>query len=112
MLHEAGGRVAGAAGEGIQVMGAAETCHSIYHSWDGPSTEPNALFYHRFPPQVSYEYLNPSPFPICIICLKDTLTLGAIASGKAFCFKSKLLNSFTQGLGSWTQTEFLLQVCL
>lgn len=50
MLHEAGGRVAGAAGEGNQVMGAAETCHSIYHSWDGPSTEPNALFYHRFPP--------------------------------------------------------------
>lgn len=49
MLHEAGGRAAGAAGEGIQVMGAAETCHSIYHSWDGPSTEPNALFYHGFP---------------------------------------------------------------
>lgn len=35
MLHKGTGRVAGAAGEGIKVMGAAETCHSIYHTWDG-----------------------------------------------------------------------------
>lgn len=41
-----------------------------------------------------------------LVCFKDTPTLSAIASGKAFCFKSKLLNCFTQGPGSWTQTEF------
>lgn len=41
-----------------------------------------------------------------LICFKDAPTLGAVASGKAFWFKSKLLNSFTQGPGSWTQTEF------
>ena len=35
MLRKGAGRVAGAAGEGIQVMGAAETCHSICHKWDG-----------------------------------------------------------------------------
>lgn len=35
VLHKGTGRVAGAAGEGIKVMGAAETCHSIYHTWDG-----------------------------------------------------------------------------
>lgn len=52
MLHEGGGRAAGAAGEGIQVMGAAETCHSIYHTWEGPSTEPNAVFNHRFIPKL------------------------------------------------------------
>lgn len=49
MLHEGGGRAAGAAGEGIRVMGAAETCHSTYHTWDGPSTQPNALCNHGFP---------------------------------------------------------------
>lgn len=47
-----------------------------------------------------------------LICFKDTPTLDAVASGKAFCFKSKLLNSFTQGPGSWTHTEFMLQMCV
>lgn len=70
-------------------------------SW--PSTEPNALFYHRFPPpQISYEYLSPGPFSLLhkLIYLKYTPTPSGIASGKAFCFKSKLLNSFTQKEGS------------
>lgn len=35
MQHKGAGRVAGAAGEGIKVMGAAETCHGIYHTLDG-----------------------------------------------------------------------------
>lgn len=99
VLHKGAGSVAGAAGEGIKVMGAAETYHSNYHTVSRPSTEADALFYHRFsPPQISYEYLRPTPFPILhiLLYLKYTPTPSAIASGKAFCFKSKLLNSFTQ----------------
>lgn len=54
------------------------------------------------PPQISYEYLSPGPFSLLhkLIYLKYTPTPSGIASGKAFCFKSKLLNSFTQKEGS------------
>lgn len=49
-------------------------------------------------PQISYEFLSPSAIPILhkLIYFKYAPIPGAIASGKAFCFKSKLLNSFMQ----------------